>query len=63
MTILQPWWERFPQVLQEEEADLERLAGRPAKLNDGLLRSAAVRQYDLPYDRAPWGGGVGPIRM
>lgn len=49
MTILQPWWERFPLVLQEEEADLERLAGRPAKLNDELLRSAAVRQYNLPY--------------
>jgi molybdopterin/thiamine biosynthesis adenylyltransferase len=36
-------------VLQEEVADLERLAGQPAKLNEELLNSAAVRQYNLPY--------------
>lgn len=47
--MLQPWWERFPRVLQEEEADLERLGGRPPRLNDELLRASSVRQYEVPY--------------
>lgn len=49
MTILRPWWERFPELLREEEADLERLGGRPPILNQDLLRIARVRQYDVPY--------------
>lgn len=49
MTMLRPWWERFPEVLRQEEADLERLGGRPPVLNQELLRTASVRQYDVPY--------------
>jgi hypothetical protein len=47
--MLAPWWERFPQVLAEEEADLERLGGRPAVLNRELLERAGIRQYDVQY--------------
>jgi molybdopterin/thiamine biosynthesis adenylyltransferase len=47
--MLIPWWERFPQVLAEEEADLERLGGRPPVLNELLLERAKIRQYDVHY--------------
>lgn len=47
--MLQPWWERFPEVLREEEADLERLGGRPPSLNEALLERAGIRQYEVSY--------------
>lgn len=47
--MLEPWWKRFPEVLREEEADLERLGGRPPALNQELLEHAGIRQYDVRY--------------
>src|SRR5882672_9805551 len=48
--MLQPWWERFPEVLRDEEADLERLGGKPPVLNRELLEEAGIRQYDVSYE-------------
>lgn len=47
--MLQPWWERFPEVLRDEEADLERLGGRPPVLNRQLLEGGGIRQYEVSY--------------
>lgn len=47
--MLEPWWERFPEVLREEEAALGRLGGGPPALNQELLERAGIRQYDVGY--------------
>lgn len=49
MTLLRPWWELYPGVLDEEEADLERLAGRAPALNEELLERAQIREYDTLF--------------
>ena len=49
MTLLQPWWERWPEVLADEVADLERLSHRPPVLNEGLLQDTQLREYEIVY--------------
>jgi hypothetical protein len=50
VTVLRPWWETYPAVLEAEEASLERLGHRPAVLNAELLAQSQVRQYSVLYD-------------
>lgn len=48
--MLRPWWERFPQVLHDEESALEDLGGAPPTLNMELFERLRVRQYEVIYE-------------